>query len=105
MATSLKDIKPDALIVRDATQNMLHNIDLFEVEGDYVFVANGFGNLSIYKVPNLKEKIGTVSHYSKVLTILCFDNMTNTGIKTKNLFLLEKRGKQDGSLSMYIIKE
>lgn len=46
------------------------NIAFFEVVADYLFVANSSGLLSIYRLPNLKEKVGVIMHQNEISDIV-----------------------------------
>ena len=72
----------------------------------YLFVANLNGLVSIYEYPNTDSKVGSIFHQNQVSDIVaCEDELKNTSLKMKTVFILEKKTEQkEGSLGIYLIK-
>ena len=72
----------------------------------YLFVANLNGLVSIYDYPNTGSKVGGIFHQNQVSDIVASeDELKNTSLKMKTVFILEKKTEQkEGSLGIYLIK-
>ena len=68
-------------------------------------MVNLNGLFSIYE-PNTGSKLGGIFHQNQVSDIVAFeDELKNTSLKIKTVFILEKKTKQkEGSLGIYLIK-
>lgn len=73
--------------------------------GGLLFLSTVSGFVSIYKIPEFKEKIGCFQHKNRIADIVGYKSLTSTQIEITNLFILEKlvQDKQ-GSLSVYTLK-
>lgn len=83
-----------------------NNIHLIEFVGDYLFVANRFGQVSIYRYPDLSKKIGGIYHQNDVNNIVSGQTLlVNTGVTVNFVMILEAKSDQrPGSLGIYVLK-
>lgn len=81
-------------------------INVFEFIHGYLMIANMNGLLSIYGYPDTSQKLGVIMHQNQLSDIIASeDELKNTNIKVKTMFILEKKTEQrDGSLGIYLFK-
>lgn len=81
-------------------------INLFEMVHGYLMVATLNGFVSIHNYPDTTAKIGGIIHQNQISDIIASeDELKNTSLKIKTMFILEKKTEQrEGSLGIYLLK-
>lgn len=59
-----------------------------ETIGDLLFLSSMSGFVSIYKIPEFKEKIGCIMHNNGIADMISYKSVTSTQIEIANLFIL-----------------
>lgn len=63
---------------------------MMETVGNLLLVANMSGLVSIYKIPEFKERVGCIMNNNSIADMVSYKSCTSTGIEMLNLLVLEK---------------
>lgn len=91
MAISLASMQHQVLAQEQITGNNTRYLyTTLEAVGPLLLLGNMMGLVSIYKIPEFKERVGCIMHNNSVADMVSYASVTSTGIEMLNLLLLEK---------------